>query len=101
MNSYTQLTIEPRYQIYGLKKAGFSQTTIASELKVHKSTISREPRPNIGQRSGRPKQAQDTAKARRLACKNAAKFSAEDWIQVAALLRTKLSPALVSPANGA
>ncbi len=45
MNSYTQLTIEQRYQIYGLKKAGFSQTTIASELKLHKSTISRGLRP--------------------------------------------------------
>jgi len=74
MNCYTQLTIEQRYQIDGLKIAGFSQTTISGKLKGHKSTISRELRRNIGKRSWRPKQAQDTAKARRLACKNALKF---------------------------
>ena len=36
MNGYTQLTIEQRYQIDGLKKAGFSQTEISGELKGHK-----------------------------------------------------------------
>ena len=96
MNGYTQLTIEQRYQIDGMTKEGFSQTEISGELKVHKSTISRELKRNIGQRSWRPKQAQDNATARRLACKNVLKFSAQDWSQVDVLLRTKLSPAKVS-----
>ena len=50
MSHYTQLTIEQRYQIFGLKKAGFNQSKIASGLNVHKSTISRELMRNKGQR---------------------------------------------------
>ena len=42
MRLYTQITIEQRYQIYGLKKAGFNQSRIALDLNIHKSTISRE-----------------------------------------------------------
>ena len=38
MKRYKQLTIEQRYQIYGLKNAGFDQSEIAGELKVNKST---------------------------------------------------------------
>ena len=40
MNGYTQLTIEQRYQIDGLKKAGFSQTEISGELKFISRHIS-------------------------------------------------------------
>ena len=50
MSLYTQLTIEQRYQISGLKKAGFNQSKIASALNVHKSTISREVMRNKGQK---------------------------------------------------
>jgi len=32
MRHYTQLTIEQRYQISGLKKAGFNQSKIATDL---------------------------------------------------------------------
>ena len=42
MKRYKQLTIEQRYQICGLTKAGFDQSAIAVELKVDKGTISRE-----------------------------------------------------------
>ena len=42
MGSYTQLTQDQKYQIYGSIKAGFLQTSIASEIWVHKSTLSRE-----------------------------------------------------------
>lgn len=42
MNHYTQLTQEQRYQIYAMKRAGFSQVEMASEVGVHASTISRE-----------------------------------------------------------
>ncbi|MBV5330086.1 MAG: helix-turn-helix domain-containing protein, partial [Chlorobium sp.] len=49
MRHYTQLTIEQRYQISGLKKSGFNQSRIATDLNIHKSTISRELKRNIGQ----------------------------------------------------
>ena len=39
---YQQLTQGQRYQLYALKKKGFSQKVIAEELGVHRSTISRE-----------------------------------------------------------
>ncbi len=59
MKRYKQLTIEQRYQIYGLKKAGFDQSEIAVELKVDKGTISRELKRNSSKRGWRPKQAQE------------------------------------------
>lgn len=96
MKHYKQLTIEQRYQIYGLKKAGFDQSEIAVELQVGKSTISRELRRNAGERGWRPKQAQGKSVARRRACKNAARFSSEDFAQVDELIREKLSPEQVS-----
>ena len=42
MRHYTQLTQEARYQIYALKRAGHSGSSIAEVLEVHKSTVSRE-----------------------------------------------------------
>jgi len=44
--NYKQLTLEKRYQITALIKAGFNQKSIAIELSVHPSTISRELRRN-------------------------------------------------------
>lgn len=43
---YTQLTLQKRYHISALQKAGFNQKEIANELLVHPSTISRELRRN-------------------------------------------------------
>ena len=43
---YKQLNLEKRYQISALIKAGFNQKSIAIELGVHPSTISREFRRN-------------------------------------------------------
>ncbi len=58
MRDYTQLTQEERYQIEALLKMGHHQSEIATVLKRHKSTISREVRRNRGLRGYRPKQAQ-------------------------------------------
>jgi len=55
MGSYTQLTQDKRCQIYAFLKAGFSQTDIAIEIGVHKSTVSRELSRNRGQKDYRPK----------------------------------------------
>ena len=42
MKNYTQLTLSQRYQIEALLQAGLTQTSIANQLCVHRSTISRE-----------------------------------------------------------
>jgi transposase, IS30 family len=44
---YKQLDFLKRCQIYGLWRAGYNNSEIASEIGVHKSTISRELRRNI------------------------------------------------------
>jgi IS30 family transposase len=50
MKNYKQLTFSQRYQIESLLQAGLSQTSIASILKVNKSTISRELKRNVANR---------------------------------------------------
>lgn len=40
--AYKQLTSDQSYLIYGLWRSGHSQTEIARESGVHKSTIGRE-----------------------------------------------------------
>ena len=65
MSTYQQLTSEQRYQISALKRIGHSQTEIAKELEVHKSTVSRELSRNTGERGYRPKQAHEKARERR------------------------------------
>lgn len=42
MKKYKQLTLEQRYQLEALLQVGLSQTSIAKQLKVHRSTICRE-----------------------------------------------------------
>lgn len=92
MKTYTQLTQEQRYQIYAFRKAGFSQTAIARELNVDKSTISRELRRNCRERGYRPKQAHHKAQQRRQAKPKATRITAQTWHQVETLLRQQWSP---------
>jgi len=96
MRHYTQLTIEQRYQISGLKKAGFDQSRIASDLNIHKSTISREFKRNKGQRGWRPGQAQEKATGRRQRCAGVSKFQDEDWQAVDKPIRDDFSPVQIS-----
>jgi transposase, IS30 family len=99
--AYQQLTQEQRYQIHAFLKAAFSQSYIARELGVDKSTISRELKRNRGQRGYRPKQAQPFADARRKAKANATRITAETWQRVEADLRKDWSPEQVSGARKA
>jgi len=48
--NYTQLSLEQRYQIGALLKAGFSQKKVANQVGVHPSTICRELKRNTGSR---------------------------------------------------
>ncbi|MBV5327619.1 MAG: helix-turn-helix domain-containing protein [Chlorobium sp.] len=80
MRHYTQLAIEQRYQISGLKKSGFNQSRIATDLNIHKSTISRELKRSKGQRGWRPRQPQKRATEHRRGCVNAKKlFMRTGW----------------------
>ena len=91
--SYTQLTEEQRYQISGLRKAGYGPGRIAQETGRHKSTVSRELRRNAGARGGYfPKQAQQKAEARQEAKPRHVKFCPEYWAEVEGLVRQDLSP---------
>lgn len=93
---YTQLTQEQRYQISGLKRAGFSQNDMALELGVHKSTICREFKRNTGQRGYRPKQAQELASGRQQERAGRCRILASTWDLANALLRQEWSPEQVS-----
>lgn len=92
MKHYKQLTSEQRYQISGLKKAGFNQSRIAEEVGVNKSTISRELRRNKGRRGWYPKQAEELRNERRKQCGNAQRLSMSDWTEVERLVRLDMSP---------
>ena len=96
MKAYKQLTQEQRYQISASRKAGFSKSRIAAELKVHPSTIGRELRRNLGERGYRPKQAQQKAQDRRQAKQNATRIKAATWQQIDAFLRQDWSPEQIS-----
>jgi transposase, IS30 family len=93
--SYTQLTREQRYQIYALKKADHNQAEMASIIGVHKSTISRELSRNCGQRSYRPRQAQELTAARKLSARRA-RIEPATWVLIESLLRQQWSPEQIS-----
>jgi len=94
MNSYKQLAYEQRYHIYIMMRIGFSQTQIANDIGVHKSTVSRELRRNRGQRGYRPKQAHQMVLGRRN--KANYRFSAVTWDLIESLIRMDWSPEQVS-----
>ena len=91
---YTQLTYEQRYQIYALVKIGHAQQEIAKEVGVHKSTISRELKRNVGGRGYRPKQAHQYAVSRRK--RRQPRISEEHWKMVKERIRFDMSPEQVS-----
>jgi IS30 family transposase len=93
---YQQLTQEQRYQIYAFKQAGYTQTEIAIEIGVHKSTVSREIRRNCGQRGYRPKQAQAIAEQRREEAPRAIKMTTELRATVVKKLNERWSPEQIS-----
>src|SRR5882762_4669688 len=89
--SYTQLTREQRYHLYGLMKAGLNQTRIAANLVCHKSTISRELRRNRGEKGYRPYQADELAYGRQCEAYRS-RIAWQTWQQVERLLRQDWSP---------
>ncbi len=98
MRSYAQLTQEQRYQIYAFLKAGFSQSTIAFEINVHKATVSREIRRNLGKRGYRPKQAHVMAITRRHRADKFIKMTPQLIAIIENLIRNDYSPEQISGA---
>ncbi len=94
MRSYTQLTLEQRYQIYALMKAGQNQSNISHLINVHKSTISRELRRNRGMEGNRPKHAHQFSLKRRNKAK--CRIKASTWNLIETLLRKEWSPEQVT-----
>ena len=90
MTHYTQLTQEQRYQIYGMNRAGLTQKSIALDIGVHPSTISRELKRNTGQRGYRPSQAHDFALLRR--DKGIPRILDDHWREIVRLLKKFWSP---------
>ena len=94
MKAYQQLAYEQRYQIYFMLKMGFSQTDIAKEVGVHRSTISRELRRNQGRRGYRAKQAHKFALSRRNKAKTY--ITPETWDRIEQMIRQDWSPEQIS-----
>ena len=90
--NYNQLTENERYQIYALKKAGYSQQNIAELVERSPSTISRELKRNTGSRGYRPQQAQRLTNDRRKTAYKARKVTHEIRANIDMLLRQELSP---------
>lgn len=93
--SYTQLTRAQRYQIKALLKTGHPKAEIAAVIGVHRSTIYRELKRNIGQRNYRPKQAHEKALSKRK-CTAKLRIMPQDWQLVEEKLRKNWSPEQIS-----
>lgn len=99
---YNQLTLAQRYKIEALFKAGKSQTFIAQNIGVHKSTISREWRRNVPQRgfgakiydalkSEEKSRNRHKQKLKRVRFTEEMKVEMKDWI-----INRRYSPELIS-----
>jgi transposase, IS30 family len=91
--SYHQLTSEERYALSLLRKQGLSQRLIARTLGRHPSTISRELRRNVRQKTWyRAKDADDIARTRRRASRRYRRLSEPDWALICRMLQKRWSP---------
>ncbi len=90
--SCRQLTESERYQIYVMKKAGYSQNAIADHLDRSPSTISRELYRNAGPRGYRPGNAHQRCTTRRREAYKAYKVTGQVWGWVVRLIEQDLSP---------
>ena len=95
MKTYKQLTLEQRYQIYALMKAGHNVVETAANIGVNKSTVSRELRRNVSQRGYRPQFAMRAAFERRKE-KTKPRITVECWAAIEADIKEELSPEQIS-----
>ena len=95
MRNYNQLTQTERYQIYALRKANKNPTEISRVLGLHKSTIYRELKRNLGKRGYRAIQAHQFAVERHMS-RDRRRISLEDWQLIESLIRQDWSPEQIS-----
>ena len=95
MKKYKQLTLEQRYQIYALLKAGQSRAEIGGIIGVHKSTVTRELKRNRSKRGYRPQYADKQALERR-AEKAGPRIPLSAWTEIEAEIKKYSSPDQVS-----
>ncbi len=94
--SYRQLTQEQRYQIGASLRIGMSRSEIAKEIKVDKSTVSREiARNGSGRWRYNPSRAIALARERHRK-KKKHRIDEATWVRVESLLRCEWSPEQVS-----
>ena len=94
---YQHLAYDQRCQIYALKQRKDSNSAIAKQLGVHRSTICRELKRNSGQRGYRYKQAEEKASERRSsASKQKRKMTTATQAVVEEKLRSQWSPVQIS-----
>lgn len=91
MKKYKHLTLDERYQIYAYKKSGWTNTVIAKELGVDKTTIGRELRRNLSQRGYRPQHAEKLALKRRQG-KTRPRISEQVWQEIESDLGQEFAP---------
>lgn len=90
---YHHVTRDQRCQIYALRARGCSLRSIAKQLDLHPSTISREIKRNRGKRGYRIEQADRKARERRSAVSQAAKKMKPDLMkQIKEEIQAKWSP---------
>jgi transposase, IS30 family len=95
MRYYKQLTQEQRYAIKVMNQAGHNQKMIATFIKVHPATISRELRRNCGDRGYRHKQAHQFALERRRD-KSKVSIDSDAWSFIESLIQEEWSPEQIS-----
>ena len=88
---YQQLTQEQRYQIGACLKIGMNKSQVAREIKVHRSTITRELRCNNEGGRYRPAWAIKLARERQQS-KRKHRIDEVTWGRVDALLKLGWSP---------
>ena len=93
--NYRQLTQEQRYQIGACLRIGMTRSEIAKEIKVHKSTVSREIKRNSTPYRYNPSRAIRMARDRHER-KRKRRVDHETWVRVEELLGFDWSPEQIS-----
>ncbi len=98
---HKQLTREQRYHIHGLWRAGHTETAIAKEIGIHKSTIHRELKRNVFWWNSRisqykPDYAQTYCEGRHKTKQKHVKFTKEVEVFVREKLQQDWSPEQIS-----
>jgi IS30 family transposase len=91
MRNYIQLTEKEKYQIYEGITLGLTQTEIANDLDVNKSTVFRELKRNTGLRGYHPRQAQILFDSRKLN-HSSQRINKQQWDRVEDLIGENWSP---------